>query len=110
MLKPPEFNTERRGSGFLPDPNFMDNSRRRNSNYNLNAHIASLEHAHHTKDIELELKRQDEHQAGVRRSISMDPSDTGLENGRSSIMDGILNIGSLLKPKRGQVNSQSKSR
>jgi hypothetical protein len=94
MLKPPGFNPERRGSAFLADPTFTDNSRRRGSifNSNLNAHIASL---------------------GGRGSTmlpSMDPSGTGVVNRRSSILDGVPKINQkLVKRQHGQENLEGKN-
>ena len=85
----------RRGSAFAPDPNFIDNTRRRNSNFLLAASprlgrkVASPNPGR--KAVIPDMGRR-----GSRFEPSMDPSGIALGNRRSSIVNVALNVGKKL--------------
>ena len=81
----------RRGSAFAPDPNFIDNTRRRNSNFLL---AASPRLGRKTASPNPGRKAilPDMARRGSRFEPSMDPSGIALGNRRSSIVNVALNV------------------
>ena len=100
MLKVPgqdEPNMGRRGSSFAPDPNFLDNSRRRNSNFRLASNSPCLTRKTASPNPGRKAMIPDMSRRGSRFEPSMDPTGIALGNRRSSIVNVALNVGKKFK-------------
>ena len=85
----------RRGSSFAPDPNFFDNSRRRNSNFQVAA-SPRLTRKTPSPNPGRKVFGPDMGRRGSRLEPSMDPNGMPLRNRRSSIVNVAMNVGKKL--------------